>query len=161
MRKSANTVNIRQSRNAEAVKQIRAPPQEERQRMRYAVIILTDSTEAIAEHKRAERHRRRREKLRRQRRWYFIKQKLTGIAVLALTAFAVWLLDGDATIAVLTVPLGMYLVFSREMLITNNFYWQTKEREKRGTDFGTVWRDRQPALCATEYRDTCKSHRLR
>ena len=44
MRKSANTVNIRQSRSAEAVKQIRAPPQEERQRMRYAVIILTDST---------------------------------------------------------------------------------------------------------------------
>ena len=159
MRKSANTVNIRQSRSAEAVKQIRAPPQEERQRMRYAVIILTDSTEAIAEHKRAERHRRRREKLRRQRRWYFIKQKLTGIAVLAFTAFAVWLLDGDATIAVLTVPLG--LVFSREMLITNNFYWETKEREKRGTDFGTVWRDRQPALCAAEYRDTRKSHRLR
>lgn len=124
------------------MKQIRAPPQEERQRMRYAVIILTDSTEAIAEHKRAERHSRRREKLRRQRRWYFIKQKLTGIAVLAFTAFAVWLLDGDATIAVLTVPLGLYLVFSREMLITNNFYWQTKEREKRGTDFGTVWRDR-------------------
>lgn len=108
------------------MKQIRAPPQEERQRMRYAVIILTDSTEAIAEHKRAERHSR--EKLRRQRRWYFIKQKLTGIAVLAFTAFAVWLLDGDATIAVLTVPLGLYLVFSREMLITNNFYWQTKER---------------------------------
>lgn len=161
MRKSANTVNIRQSRRAEAVKQIRAPPQEERQRMRYAVIILTDSTEAIAEHKRAERHRRRRKKLRRQRRWYFIKQKLTGIAVLAFTAFAVWLLDGDATIAVLTVPLGLYLVFSREMLITNNFYWETKEREKRGTDFGTVWRDRQPALCAAEYRDTRKSHRLR
>ena len=129
--------------------------------MRYAVIILTDSTEAIAEHKRAERHRRRREKLRRQRRWYFIKQKLTGIAVLAFTAFAVWLLDGDATIAVLTVPLGLYLVFSREMLITNNFYWETKGREKRGTDFGTVWRDRQPAVCAAEYRDTCKSHRLR
>ena len=128
MRKSANTVNIRQSRRAEAVKQIRAPPQEERQRMRYAVIILTDSTEEIAEHKRVERHRRRREKLRRQRRWYFIKQKLTGIAVLAFTAFAVWLLDGEATIAVLTVPLGLYLVFSREMLITNNFYWQTKER---------------------------------
>ena len=161
MRKSANTVNIRQSRRAEAVKQIRAPPQEERQRMRYAVIILTDSTEAIAEHRRAERHRRRREQLRRQRRWYFIKQKLTGIAVLAFTAFAVWLLDGDATIAVLTVPLGLYLVFRREMLITNNFYWQTKEREKRGTDFGTVWRDRQPALCAAEYRDTRKSHRLR
>lgn len=124
------------------MKQIRAPPQEERQRMRYAVIILTDSTEAIAGHKRAERVRRRREKLRRQRRWYFIKQKLAGIAVLAFTAFAVWLLDGDATIAVLTVPLGLYLVFTREMLITNNFYWQTKEREKRGTDFGTVWRDR-------------------
>nr|UWD73076.1 MAG: hypothetical protein [Bacteriophage sp.] len=161
MRKSANTVNIRQSRRAGAVKQIRAPPQEERQRMRYAVIILTDSTEVIAEHKRAERHRRRREKLRRQRRWYFIKQKLTGIVVLAFTAFAVWLLDGDATIAVLTVPLGLYLVFSREMLITNDFYWQTKEREKRGTDFGTVWRDRQPTLCAAEYRNTCKSHRLR
>lgn len=122
---------MRQSRRAEAVKQIRAPPQEEGQRMRYAVIILTDSTEAITEYMRAERHRRRREQLRRQRRWYFIKQKLTGIAVLAFTAFAVWLLDGDATIAVLTVPLGLYLIFSREMLITDNFYWQTKERRRK------------------------------
>ena len=114
------------------MKQIRAPPQEERQRMRYAVIILTDSTEAIAEYKRAERHRRRREQLRRQRRWYFIKQKLTGISVLAFTAFAVWLLDGDATIAVLTVPLGLYLAFTKEMCIVNEFYWQTKERAKHG-----------------------------
>lgn len=113
------------------MKQIRAPPQEERQRMRYAVIILTDSTEAIAEYMRAERHRRRREQLRRQRRWYFLKQKLTGVAVLAFTALAVWLLEGDATIALLTVPMGLYLIFSREMLITNNFYWQTKERRRK------------------------------
>lgn len=110
------------------MKQIRAPPQEERQRMRYAVIILTDSTEAIAEYMRVERHRRRREQLRRQRRWYFLKQKLTGAAVLAFTVLAVWLLDGDATIALLTAPMGLYLIFSREMLITDNFYWQTKER---------------------------------
>ena len=37
--------------------------------------------------------------------------------------------DGDATIAIITVPLGLYLVFTKEMLLVNDFYRETKERD--------------------------------
>lgn len=101
--------------------------------MRYAVIICTDTNarEALEEYQKARERRARRERLRRQRRWYFFKQKLVGVALLGLTALAVSLLDGDATIAVLTVPMGLYLIISKEMLLVNNFYWETKERRKK------------------------------
>lgn len=57
-------------------------------------------------------------------------QKLSGIALLAFTALAVYILEGDATIAVFTVPLALYMIFSREMCIVNSYYWETKERER-------------------------------
>ncbi|MDO4266407.1 MAG: hypothetical protein Q4C63_08120 [Eubacteriales bacterium] len=97
--------------------------------MRYAVIICAETTSAekIAEYQGARARRIKREQLRRQRCWYFFKQKLAGAAMLLLTVLAVWLLDGDATIAVLTAPMGLYLIFSREMLLVNEFYWKMKE----------------------------------
>lgn len=72
-----------------------------------------------------ERNRERREQ--RERKHYFIKQRLYGVAILILTAFAVRILDGDATIALFTVPLGISLLTSREMLIVNNYYWEHEE----------------------------------
>lgn len=101
--------------------------------MRHAVIIHTDTTskEAVADF--MERHRRQQARERRQqRRWYFIKQRLYGIALIAITALAVMTLDGDATIALFTLPLAGYLLFGKEILIVNSYYWQTKERETYG-----------------------------
>lgn len=49
-----------------------------------------------------------------------------------VTMILIKLLDGDATIALITVPLGLYLAFTKEMCIVNEFYWQTKERAKHG-----------------------------
>lgn len=48
---------------------------------------------------------RKRQREKKRRRQYFIMQKLNGIALLAFTALAVYILEGDATIAILTVPL--------------------------------------------------------
>lgn len=106
------------------MKRIRAPPKG-RERMRHAVIIHTDTTskEAVADF--VERHRRQQ-----QRRWYFIKQRLYGIALIAITMLAVMTLDGDATIALFTLPLAGYLLFSKEMLIVDSYYWKTKERKR-------------------------------
>ena len=60
----------------------RAPPKGERQRMRYAVVLYTDTTskEAVADFMERYRRRKQREYRRQQRRWYFIKQRLFGIA---------------------------------------------------------------------------------
>ena len=74
---------------------------------------------------------RKRQREKKRRRQYFIMQKLNGIALLAFTALAVYILEGDATIAILTVPLALYMIFSREMCIVNRYYWETKERDKR------------------------------
>lgn len=63
----------------------------------------------------------------RERKRYFITQKLHGVAVLILTVVAVKLLDGDATIALFTVPLGVTLIASKEMLIINEYYWKCEE----------------------------------
>lgn len=74
---------------------------------------------------------RKRQREKKRRRQYFIMQKLNGIALLAFTALAVYILEGDATIAILTVPLALYMIFSREMCIVNRYYWETKEMDKR------------------------------
>lgn len=51
---------------------------------------------------------RKRQREKKRRRQYFIMQKLNGIALLAFTVLAIYILEGDATIAVFTVPLRIY-----------------------------------------------------
>lgn len=72
---------------------------------------------------------------RKARKRYFFTQKLHGLALLILTVIAVWALNGDISIAVITVPLGIVLITSREMLIVNEYYWQHESEQKgRGED---------------------------
>lgn len=59
-----------------------------------------------------------------RRRLYFLKQKTVGVFLLVFTIFAVKLLDGDATIALLTVPLGLALIFSREKCLVDGYYFE-------------------------------------
>lgn len=84
-------------------------------------------SDAIEDMRLRQRKRRQQERIRQQRRWYFIKQRLTGLFLIVFTALIVKALDGDATIALITVPLGLYLIFTKEMCIENNFYWEMKE----------------------------------
>jgi hypothetical protein len=102
--------------------------------MRYAVIIYTDTTSeaAIADYMQQRRWDRQRERRRRQRRQYFPKQRLTGVFLLVFTVLAVMATGGDATIAIITVPLGLYLLFTKEMLLVNDF----TGKRKRGSDNG-------------------------
>lgn len=67
----------------------------------------------------------------RRRRLYFLKQKVIGVFMLVLTIFAVKLLDGDATIALLTVPLGLILIFSKEKWWMDNYYFENEANERR------------------------------
>ena len=102
--------------------------------MRHTVIICTDTTtgDALAYYLESRRLWEHRERRRQQHRWYFIKQRLNGIFLIVLTMILIKLLDGDATIALITVPMGLYLAFTKKMCIVNEFYWQTKERRHNG-----------------------------
>ncbi len=98
------------------------------------MIIYTDTTSeaAIADYMQQRRWDRQRERRRRQRRQYFLKQRLTGVFLLVFTVLAVMATGGDATIAIITVPLGLYLLFTKEMLLVNDF----TGKRKRGSDNG-------------------------
>ena len=68
----------------------------------------------------------------RERKKYFAMQKLNGVALLIFTAVAIKILEGDATIAFITVPLGLSMLLSKEMLIINKYYWKCEEKAERG-----------------------------
>ena len=40
-------------------------------------------------------------------------------------------LEGDATIALITVPLGLALVFSKQMLVVNEYYLGQREAGRK------------------------------
>lgn len=86
-----------------------------------------------------ERQRRQREQAKKARRWYFIKQKAYGLAMLAVTVLAVWATEGDITIAVITVPLGLMCLFSKKKLIVDNYYFATEERAIHGRKNNTAY----------------------
>lgn len=69
--------------------------------------------DAIADMRKKKEQRRQREQAKKARRRYFIKQKAYGLAMLAVTVLAVWATEGDITIAVITVPLGLMCLFSK------------------------------------------------
>lgn len=92
----------------------------------YEDSYINGYADALEDMRRWQQARRQRE--RQARHWYFIKQRALGVAMLIFTVLAVWILEGDATIALITVPLGLALIFSREKLIVNDYYFETEER---------------------------------
>lgn len=44
-----------------------------------------------------------------------IKRRLGGIVLIVATIPVVKMLEGDATIALLTIPLGLYMIFGKPM----------------------------------------------
>lgn len=51
--------------------------------------------DAIADMRKKKEQRRQREQAKKARRWYFIKQKAYGLAMLAVTVLAAWATEGD------------------------------------------------------------------
>lgn len=76
--------------------------------------------------KKAKEHRKQQIKAR-ERFIYFLKQKLLGVVALVLTMVSTWLLDGDATIGVIMIPLGLVLIFSNKPIVYGKYYWEQEE----------------------------------
>ena len=80
----------------------------------YARQITSKETYTLAEAKRiinAER-KEKRESLR-----YKVKQKLLGVITIAVSIVSPFLLDGDATISLIMLPLGIYVLFTKEKVL--------------------------------------------
>lgn len=61
---------------------------------------------------------------------YFVKQKLVGL-VLMVASIVVGVMINDMTICVLTVPLGLGLIFTKDMVWMNDYYYEIEERSRR------------------------------
>ena len=80
----------------------------------YARQITSEETYTLREAKRiinAER------KAKRESLLYKTKQKLLGLLAIAASIASPLLLDGDATISVIMLPLGIYMLFTKEKVI--------------------------------------------
>lgn len=49
---------------------------------------------------------------------YYIKQRLSGVMMAAIGIITPFLLDGDATFSLVTLPLGIFLLLTREKVMT-------------------------------------------
>jgi len=107
-----------------------------------------------------------------RRQKYFLKQKLFGAGVLAFTAISIPLLDGEATHAILLVPIGLYMIFTKEMCLYDSYYQEIKERRRKqqqmnkalmhrfisevyGGDRNKYRQERKDDYCRVQYIWTC------
>lgn len=54
---------------------------------------------------------------RKAERAYYIKQKLSGLTMAAVGIIAPIILDGDATFSIIALPLGIWLLFTKEKVM--------------------------------------------
>ena len=79
---------------------------------------LEEAREILREEARQKRlARQKREEEKREIFIYFLKQKMMGIALIVISILIPILLDGDATASLITLPLGLYLLFTKERAI--------------------------------------------
>lgn len=80
----------------------------------YARQIISEKTYTLEEAKRiinAER------KAKRENILYYAKQKLLGIFAISVSIASPILLDGDVTISLIMLPLGVYMLFTKEKVV--------------------------------------------
>ena len=54
---------------------------------------------------------------RKAERAYYIKQKLSGLTMAAIGIIVPILLDGDATFSIIALPLGIWLLFTKQKVM--------------------------------------------
>jgi hypothetical protein len=57
---------------------------------------------------------------------YFIIQKIMGIGLIILAIISCKVLE-DGTASILLIPIGIYTILTKKMVITNTYYFNLKE----------------------------------
>lgn len=84
----------------------------------YDYYTLEQAREIIKEENRQKAIIRAERKARRKaERIYYIKQKLSGLTMAAIGILIPFIMDGDATASLFVLPLGLYLLFTKEKVM--------------------------------------------
>ena len=79
---------------------------------------LDQAREILREESRQKRlARQKREEEKKERFFYFLKQKMIGIALIILSILIPVVCGGDATASLIDLPLGLFLLFTKEEAI--------------------------------------------
>ena len=65
-----------------------------------------------------------------RRKKYFIKQKLIGVLWIALSIAAGFVMDYNFALACGCVPIGLWLIFTKDMVWMDSYYYEVKRREE-------------------------------
>ena len=67
-----------------------------------------------------------------ERKLYFLKQKLYGLFLVTLPIAGGFIFDWYlATIGLITIPLGLFAMFSNQMWLVNDYMYKCEEKEGR------------------------------
>lgn len=72
---------------------------------------------AVADMVEREAKRRKRQRAAAQRRKYFLIQRAVGLWLVVTNIIAAYIMDGDITAALLLVPLGIYLMLTKDKVL--------------------------------------------
>ena len=80
----------------------------------YARIITSEQKYTLEDAKRIIEAE---QKEKRESLLYYAKQKFIGLLAIGVSIASPILLDGDATISIIMLPLGLYLLFTKEKVV--------------------------------------------
>lgn len=84
----------------------------------YDYYTLEQAREIIAEEEKQKAIRKAERKAKRKaERIYYIKQKLSGLTMATIGILTPICCDGDATFSLIALPLGLFLVFTKEKVM--------------------------------------------
>ena len=85
--------------------------------MNTAIKLNTETIETVMSYSEWERIHIQKQRKRKAERTYYIKQKLSGLTMVAIGIIAPILLDGDATFSLFALPVGIWLLFTKEKVM--------------------------------------------
>lgn len=91
----------------------------------------------------ASRHLRELEVERQRRALYFLRQKLLGVVLIAISVICAKV-TGDGTAAVFLVPVGLYTIFTKDMFLVDSYFLE-QEGKKGDTENGGSIRENRTA----------------
>lgn len=60
--------------------------------------------------------------------WYFFRQRLIGLVTI-VGSLLVSLYTGEGTILLLTIPMGLHLMFTKRMIVQDKYFFEMEEKK--------------------------------
>ena len=85
--------------------------------MNTAIKLNTETIETVMTYSEWEKIHTQKQRKRKAERTYYIKQKLSGLTLAAVGIITPILLDGDCTFSLFALPVGIWLLFTKEKVM--------------------------------------------